>query len=112
MTLVAIDDDGARSTASAHDVTVSEPPTLTLTGTKLNSRGTKGVLLEWTPALTVDVWRARVGDLFPSLIASAVPPSSYEDTLGKGGEAKGSWLYFVCETGNPDLCSDLVQVDF
>ncbi len=111
VTLVAIDDDGARSPAASQDVTVSEPPTLTLTGTRVNSRGTKGVLLEWTPAMTVDVWRARVGE-FAAPIASGVAGSSYEDTLGKGGDAKGSWLYFVCQTGNPDLCSNLVQMDF
>lgn len=111
VTLVAIDDDGARSPVATQDVTATDPPNLTLNASKLNSRGVKGVLLEWTPEMTVDVWRSKVGD-FPAPIASAVSGSSYEDTLGKGGAARGSWLYFVCKTGDPNLCSNLVQVDF
>jgi subtilisin family serine protease len=112
VSLVAIDEDGARSPVATRDVVATDPPTLTLGASKLNSRGVKGVLLEWTPTMTVDVWRAKVGDLLATPIAPAVSGSSYEDTLGKGGDARGSWLYFVCKTGDPELCSGLVQVDF
>jgi PKD repeat protein len=111
VTLVATDDDGARSASVSRDAVATDPPSLVLTATVRNNRGSKSVLLQWTPSMTVDVWRARVGDLFPSIIAGGVSGSSYEDVMGKGGSAKGSWFYFVCKTGDPELCSNLLQVD-
>ena len=66
---------------------------------------------EWSPALTVDVWRSEVGvDLLPVVIAGAKEPDSFTDALGK--KVRGTFLYFVCETGNDQNCSDLFTAEF
>jgi PKD repeat protein len=111
VTLTAIDDDGATSAAVSRDVTATAPSALVLTASAFTDRGTRGAELQWTPAMTVDVWRARVGDLLPAMIAGSIAGNSYTDVVGKGGSVKGSWLYFVCKTGDPEFCSNMVQVD-
>ena len=109
--LIVTDDDGARSAAVSNDVAPTDPPALVLTATKTGRRGGRGVLLEWTPTMTVDIWRAKVGDLLPTMIAGAVAGESYEDAP-KGNLTGTSWLYFLCKTGDPDFCSNMVHVNF
>jgi subtilisin family serine protease len=110
VTLVVMDDGSTSSPPSSESVTVQDPNTLTLSATKVRAKGQKRVRLNWTPALTVDVWRARLGDLFPSVIAPGVSGDTYTDTLGK--KTRGTFLYFICETGNDNNCSNLVEVSF
>jgi subtilisin family serine protease len=110
VSLTVSDERGAMSTPATQTVTVADPNELVLTGRMRRYRGSKMARLEWTPAETVDVWRARVGDLFPGMIVSGVAGTLYDDVMPK--KTKGSYLYFVCETGNPDRCSNLVEVKF
>jgi len=98
------------SAPSTQTVTVSDPNELVLTASTGRVRGAPRVELQWSPAATVDVWRAEVGDLFPSVIAAGVSGTTYSDQFPK--RAKGSFLYFFCQTGNSDRCSNLVQVSF
>ena len=106
------DDVGATSSPASNDVSATDPPpAFALTATKTNNRGTKGVLLEWTPSVAVNVWRGRPGGQ-TSEIATGAPPSQYEDVLGRGGDAKGTWIYFICDAANPTACSPQVEVTF
>jgi hypothetical protein len=58
------------------------------------------------------VWRAQAGvDPLPVRIAAGVGGGHFEDT-GLGSKPKGLFTYFVCEAGNPDNCSNVVQVSF
>ncbi|MQA99898.1 MAG: S8 family serine peptidase [Actinobacteria bacterium] len=78
----------------------------TATGRKV--KGTKYVDLSWNTGAfassTVDVWRdgAPVG-------STANDGSHTDGPLGKG---KGTYYYFICETGNPGNCSNLAVVSF
>jgi PKD repeat protein len=114
VTLIATDDDGTSSGPVQQTVTATEPVALVLTASKISERGTRGVHLEWGPQMTVDIWRARLGvDLFPTMIESATTVTSYVDLLGKGNSLRGStWAYFLCKTGDPEFCSNMVQVAF
>ncbi|NIR39481.1 MAG: hypothetical protein GWN73_27890, partial [Actinobacteria bacterium] len=74
-------------------------------------KGVNGVLLQWSPATTVDVWRAFDGGQ-PALIVGGVGGTEYWDALGKGNEASGSWVYYVCSASDPTTCSGEVTVSF
>jgi PKD repeat protein len=108
--LTVWDDDNGSDQASK-PVTVTVPTSaIELSGKR---RGRDKVVLDWTPSgMTVDVWRNHVGVvLLPERIADAVGGGRYVDTnLGKKPE--GRFLYFVCQTGNPDNCSNLVEISF
>lgn len=113
VTLVVTDDEATTSAPETQTVNPTDPTALILTGRTGRARGgVKTVELEWTPALTVDVWRSELGvDIVPSLIAPAVPPSTFTDVHGK--KTKGTtFLYFVCETGNDQNCSDIFMASF
>lgn len=113
VSLSVTDEGGAESAPATQTVAVIDPNTpqdLVLTGQVRRVRGSKMAHLEWTPAETVDVWRALVGDLVPSVIAGGVSGTTYDDVMPK--KTKGSYIYFVCETGNPDRCSNWVQLNF
>ena len=111
VTLIATDDDGDDSAPFSSDVDATDPPAapLSLTARKVRVNRNRAVQLDWTPGLTVDVWRAELGNP-ASLLVGNVPPSSYTDVLGR--RVKGTWLYFVCETGNPNNCSGLVSIKY
>lgn len=111
VTLVVTDDESQVSEEEVQSVSPVDPQALTLTVQTGRARGgVRTAELSWTPALTVDVWRAEVGDLFPTRIATGVPPSSYTDTLPK--KTRGDFIYSVCETGNDQNCSEPVIVGF
>lgn len=110
VTLVVTDYAAAPSAPSSQSVTVEDPNALTLTATKQRAKGVKSVRLDWTPAETVDIWRAAPEEIFPNVIATAVSGTSHTDVLEKN--ARGLFQYFVCETGNDQRCSNLVLVSF
>jgi hypothetical protein len=108
--LTVTDDDGATGEIT-RPVTVSSPsPPIELSGKR---RGRNKVLLDWTPGtVTVDVWRALLGvELLPSQIALGVDGGHYEDT-DLGAKPKGTYMYFVCQVGNPNNCSNEVLISF
>jgi hypothetical protein len=92
-------------------VSVTEPPTLSLTATAEKRRGVNGVLLQWSPAMTVDIWRSLDGGE-ATLIAVDVEGAEYWDAHGRGKDAAGSWSYFVCSSAVPSACSSQVMVSF
>jgi hypothetical protein len=100
------DNYGTSGTIS-REVTVTD---IELTGKR---QGRNRVLLDWTPAsATVDIFRTLLPDeLLPTRIATAVDGGHYEDT-DLGRKPKGLYSYFVCQTGNPDNCSNLVVISF
>jgi PKD repeat protein len=111
VTLTVHDDDGASATTSQN---VTVPPTtnaLSLTATPEKRTGVAGVLLRWSPALTVDVWRGFDGGP-PGLVGAGVAGTELWDALGKGGAASGSWVYYVCSASDPTSCSEEVTVSY
>ncbi|MEJ2207204.1 MAG: PKD domain-containing protein, partial [Gemmatimonadota bacterium] len=108
VTLTVVDNQGA-SDSEVKSVTVTAPgPTIELTGRR---RGRNRVILDWTPAgVNVDVWRTLVG-ASPTRIASGVDGGHYEDS-DLGAKPTGLYTYLVCETGNPDNCSNEVDISF
>ncbi len=113
VTLTATDNGGLTDDAS-QDVEATDPPppsSIELNAATRVRRGENITNLTWAPkSLTVDVWRAEVGDLFPTVIASGVRRGKYTDRTGTSGPI--SFFYFVCETGDPNNCSDLLTVTF
>jgi PKD repeat protein len=110
VTLMVTDDDGATG-ETTKPVTVTAPsPAIELEGKR---RGRNKVFLDWTPAsVTVDVWRALLTvDLIPTRIATGVEGGHYSDT-DLGAKPKGTYMYFVCQVGNPDNCSNEVLISF
>jgi PKD repeat protein len=110
VTLTVTDDDGATDEISK-PVTVTAPsPEIQLKGKR---RGRNKVLLDWAPAsVSVDVWRALLGvELLPTRIAIGVDGGHYQDT-DLGAKPKGTYMYFVCQVGNPDNCSNEVLISF
>jgi subtilisin family serine protease len=108
VTLTVTDSDGLTDTESKA-VTVgsgAQPYDFTATGRKV--RSIKYVDLRWNPGAfvssTVDVWRN-------GLPVGSTPNDGFhtDGPLGKGG---GTYHYFICETGNPDNCSNIATVDF
>jgi PKD repeat protein len=110
VTLTVTDDDGDTGATTA-TVSVAEPAVLSLTATPGKRQGVNGVLLQWSPATTVDVWRALDGGQ-PGLIVGGVQGTEYWDALGKGNAASGSWVYYVCSASDPHDCSGEVTVSF
>ncbi len=110
VTLTVADNQGAGDSATRSVSVTSPGPPLALTGKR---RGRNRVLLDWTPAsVGVDVWRAEVGvDPSPVRIATGVGGGHFEDS-GLGSKPNGLFSYFVCQAGNPDNCSNLVQISF
>jgi PKD repeat protein len=108
VTLSVVDNQGA-SDSEVKSVTVTAPgPTIELTGKR---RGRNRVILDWTPVgVNVDVWRTLVGGS-PTRIASGVDGGHYEDS-DLGAKPTGLYTYLVCETGNPDNCSNEVDISF
>lgn len=110
VTLAVTDDDGATGEITK-PVTVTAPsPAIQLTGKR---RGRNKVFLDWTTtSVTVDVWRALLTvDLLPTRIATDLEGGHYEDT-DLGAKPKGTYMYFVCQVGNPDNCSNEVLISF
>jgi len=111
VSLAVTDDQGNVSAWKTQTVSVTDPNELVLTASTSRARGRSRVILEWSPAATVDVWRAAIGvELLPDVIASAITGTTFTDELPK--RTKGTFLYFICETGNDNRCSNWVEVTF
>lgn len=111
VSLTVTDEQGNVSARTTQTVSVTDPNELVLTASTSRARGRSRVVLEWSPPATVDVWRAAIGvELLPSIIAPGVTGTTYTDELPK--RTKGTFIYFICETGNPDRCSNWVEVTF
>jgi len=110
VTLTVVDNYGSSDSVTRSVTATAPSEAIQLTGKR---RGRKTVLLDWTPgSMTVDVWRALLGvDLLPARIASGVEGGHYEDT-DLGQKPRGLFMYFVCEAGNPDNCSNEVLISF
>jgi subtilisin len=102
-------DGTADSNVATVTVTVTEaPPDYQFTATGRKVRGEKYVDLSWNTlafaSTSVDVWRNGLP------IRSTGNDGFHTDgPLGKGG---GTYHYFICETGNPDNCSNIATVVF
>jgi PKD repeat protein len=110
VTLMVTDDDGATGEITKPLTVTAPSPAIELEGKR---RGRNKVFLDWTPAsVTVDVWRALLTvDLIPTRIATGVEGGHYSDT-DLGAKPKGTYMYFVCQVGNPDNCSNEVLISF
>jgi len=80
------------------------PPAITLTTSAFKDKGKHRVRLQWTGAVTVDIYRDG------SLVASDKSGGSYDDSTGlKGG---GTYEHWVCVAGGTADCSDVATTTY
>jgi subtilisin len=106
---LTVTDAGGLSDIGSKVVTVgSGSADYNFTGTGRKVKGVKYIDLSWNTGAfassSVDVWRDGV-----PVVSTANDGSHTDGPLGKGS---GTYYYFICETGNPDNCSNIAVVTF
>jgi hypothetical protein len=105
----AYNGNGSSGYSSAEATTDAAPPppppgALELSASGYKSKGKHGVILDWTGADSVDVYRDG------SIVAFGATGGTYDDFIGAKGGA--SYEHYVCEAGGTSSCSNSTTTVF
>jgi hypothetical protein len=97
--------DYAEANATTDSTPQPPPPTaIDLSASGYKDRGKHGVMLDWTGAVSVDVYRDG------AKIASAVSGGRYDDRIGQKGTI--TYEHQVCAAGGTVSCSNVISTSF
>ncbi len=102
----AYNDAGYSGYAIANATTddATPPPAINLSASGYKTKGKHGVILSWSPATTVDVYRDG------AMVASGVSGTSYDDFIGAKGGA--TYDHHLCVSGGTSSCSNTTTTVF
>ncbi len=104
--LRAINGAGPSGYSNVVQAVTGAAPNITLSANGSKDKGVQQADLTWNGADGVNVLIMRDGNV----ITTTSNDGAYHDNIGNRG--RGNYPYQVCETADPSICSNAVQVSF